>query len=126
MYNDLISTSRIQNVLQEINENGKVADPCKFKKISFDLMCFEEVDNEFNRTTFQWYIRGTTYASALLFYCAVKGWKEPVTLLLELNIELLDICLHDSDCDPLTISKEVLHLFPEDMFTLWDFIKLKH
>jgi hypothetical protein len=119
-YENFIADEKVQSILQEINENGIVSEKEKFKKMSYSLLCFHEKDNEYNRTTVRYLFNGRHYASALLYYCTMKGWVEPITILLYVGVDFLDICYIDYTCQPSKIPETVKHLFSEEMFAIWE------
>jgi hypothetical protein len=126
LYHDIIRDSKITNILAKINENGEVNNEKReFESAVYDLYCFQEKDNEFNRMTGKYNVTGAHYTSALLYYCAEKGWKEPVSLMLHMDVDLLTICLFDSYCNPTKIPEQIRQLFPKKTLTLWSEIEYK-
>jgi hypothetical protein len=119
-YENFIDDEKVQSILQEINENGIVANEIKFKKMIYDFFFHEQkIYNECNRVTVKYY-DGRHYASALLYYCTMKGWVEPITILLYVGVDFLDICYIDYTCQPSKIPETVKHLFSEEMFAIWE------
>uniref|UniRef100_A0A6C0KRB7 Ankyrin repeat protein n=1 Tax=viral metagenome TaxID=1070528 RepID=A0A6C0KRB7_9ZZZZ len=115
IYKSLIEDKKVTDIIYELNCHAhRVTE--KFKQLVDALFAFEEVDNEINRVSGRYKLDGSYYISALLFYVATKGWKEPIQYLINNGADIRLIVLYDDYCTRDKLNENVAHFFDIKVF----------